>query len=414
LVVAAGDGAKFPATGSFDVVLCPVGQLPLFFGTNKNAEIARCTLVSTDTLTIVRAQYGTTAQTVAVGWAVDNAVTANLLSQLVAVSNASYAGKNAIINGGMEIAQRGTSFSGSGSTTYGLDRWCFQSSGSNTTFAQSSSSPPAQFRYFQSVTETSATSSTWYLAQSIETNNVIPFQNQVVTLSFLYKMPVNFTNAVTVSLRYSTGTDANLLNAGTAITITAGLNVNTSTGAITNESAWTQGTATFTVPSTATSLAVQFSSATDIVSTGQFNVTGVQLELGSVMTPFSRSGGSIEGELALCQRYYYEANSAQASDVYNVYGAGQCIAVTNAVCYINFPVTMRAAPATFTSSTASGFAIDSANGTGTSVTAIAMNRSTPANADIAITVASGMVAGNATTLHSNANQTSWLGLSAEL
>ena len=70
LVVAAGDGAKFPATGSFDVVLCPVGQLPLFFGTNKNAEIARCTLVSTDTLTIVRAQYGTTAQTVAVGWAV--------------------------------------------------------------------------------------------------------------------------------------------------------------------------------------------------------------------------------------------------------------------------------------------------------------------------------------------------------
>ena len=85
LVVQAGDGAKYPQTGSFDVVLCPVGQLPLFFGTNKNAEIARAT-ISTDTLTLTRAQYGTTAMSVAIGWAVDNAVTANLLGQFLASS----------------------------------------------------------------------------------------------------------------------------------------------------------------------------------------------------------------------------------------------------------------------------------------------------------------------------------------
>jgi hypothetical protein len=77
LVVTSGDGAKFPAA-PFDLTLYPVGQLPLI----GNAEIVRCTNVSTDTLTIARHQYGTTAQSVAVGWAVDNAVTANLLTQI--------------------------------------------------------------------------------------------------------------------------------------------------------------------------------------------------------------------------------------------------------------------------------------------------------------------------------------------
>ncbi len=87
LVVQAGDGAKFP-TAPFDVVLYAVGTQPLI----GNAEIARCTAVSTDTLTLTRAQYGTTAQSVAVGWAVDNAVTANLLSQLLPLSGGTMTG----------------------------------------------------------------------------------------------------------------------------------------------------------------------------------------------------------------------------------------------------------------------------------------------------------------------------------
>jgi|SRR5579872_1684419 len=63
LVVHAGDGAKFPASGSFNVVICPAGAIP----TTANAEIARCTNVATDTLTITRAQEGTSARTVLVG-----------------------------------------------------------------------------------------------------------------------------------------------------------------------------------------------------------------------------------------------------------------------------------------------------------------------------------------------------------
>jgi hypothetical protein len=319
------------------------------------------------------------------------------------------AGKNTIINGAMDIAQRGTSFSGSGTTTYGLDRWCFQSSGSNTTFAQSSSSPPTGFRYFQSVTETSTTSSTWYLAQSIETNNVIPLQGQVVTLSFQYKMPVNFTNPVTVALLYSTGTDANLLNAGSAVTITAGSNVNTSTGAITNESAWTTGTATFTVPSNATSLAVQFSSATDIVGTGQFDVTGVQLELGSTATTFSRAGGSIGGELELCQRYFWQTSKTG----YLAYALGQATAVTTAIVPIAFPTTMRVVPTLATSTAVTFCQINANNSAALAVSNIVLTDVDVDNCTLTTTCATGLVAGNASQFESN-GATSYLAFSAEL
>ena len=79
LVVTAGEGSRFP-TGSFDCTYYAPGTNP----DPTNAEICRVT-ISGDTQTLLRAQYGTTAQPIAVGWIVDNAVTANLLGQLVAL-----------------------------------------------------------------------------------------------------------------------------------------------------------------------------------------------------------------------------------------------------------------------------------------------------------------------------------------
>ena len=62
LVVTTGHGTRFP-TVPFNVVIYPVGQEP----TPENAEIATATVKSTDTLTIVRAQEGTTARSIIVG-----------------------------------------------------------------------------------------------------------------------------------------------------------------------------------------------------------------------------------------------------------------------------------------------------------------------------------------------------------
>ena len=88
LVVTAGQGSYFPTT-PFDATIWPSGAQP----TNTNAEIVRVTNVSTDTFTITRAQYGTTAQSIAVGYQIAQTVDANLLSQLAPLSGATFTGE---------------------------------------------------------------------------------------------------------------------------------------------------------------------------------------------------------------------------------------------------------------------------------------------------------------------------------
>ena len=62
LVVASGDGSKFPAA-SFNAVVWPSGAQPLA----SNAEIVRVTAISTDTFTITRAQESSSARSITVG-----------------------------------------------------------------------------------------------------------------------------------------------------------------------------------------------------------------------------------------------------------------------------------------------------------------------------------------------------------
>ncbi len=98
LVVAAGDGAKF-AVGN--AVVWPPNVQP----STTNAEIVRVTAISTDTLTITRAQEGTSAQSIAVGWQIQQGTTAALLAQYAALSGATFTG-----------AVAGTDFGASGLT----------------------------------------------------------------------------------------------------------------------------------------------------------------------------------------------------------------------------------------------------------------------------------------------------------
>ena len=87
LVVTAGQGSYFPVT-PFDATIWPSGAQPI----NTNAEIVRVTNVSTDTFTITRAQYGTSAQTITAGFQIAQTVDANLLNQLLPLSGGTMTG----------------------------------------------------------------------------------------------------------------------------------------------------------------------------------------------------------------------------------------------------------------------------------------------------------------------------------
>lgn len=75
LVITAGQGAWFPAA-PFNAVAAP----PNTAATPSNAEIVRVTAISTDTFTITRAQEGTSAQAISVGWQFYAAITKKTLT----------------------------------------------------------------------------------------------------------------------------------------------------------------------------------------------------------------------------------------------------------------------------------------------------------------------------------------------
>jgi len=80
LVVGSGEGSRFP-TPPFNITIWPASATP----TPANAEIARVTDISTDTLTIARAQEGSSARSVGVGDQVAATITKKTLTDLEGV-----------------------------------------------------------------------------------------------------------------------------------------------------------------------------------------------------------------------------------------------------------------------------------------------------------------------------------------
>lgn len=77
-----GQGANFP-TAPFDASCWPANTMPTY----STCEIVRVTGVAGDTITMTRAQYGTTAQPVAAGYQFAQTFTANLIQELINAAN---------------------------------------------------------------------------------------------------------------------------------------------------------------------------------------------------------------------------------------------------------------------------------------------------------------------------------------
>jgi hypothetical protein len=242
--------------------------------------------------------------------------------------NSSSAGKNFIINGGMDISQKGDSLTGVNG--YCLDRWFLNGFGTSSNISVNKLlilGGIPDFRYYMRIAPTTSSGQNFWLNQTIETNQVIKLAGKTVTLSFWYRVSSAFTQQWSASVVHSTAIDTNL-NYPTASTLIFAEN-------LTNAGSWQKYTKTFVVPSSANSLSVQLTSTNNVLSTAMFDLTGVQLEIGSSATLFSLSGGDIQGELAKCQRYYQVSTGItyipfSFSSVYRY--------------SVQFPVSMRVAP----------------------------------------------------------------------
>ena len=324
------------------------------------------------------------------------------------------AGKNAFINGGFDIWQRGTSINASASgTPYAADRWTIYSGNTGTVTRQATGDTTnlPNIQYCARVQRTAGGTGTgaFYFGQSIETINSIPYAGKTIAYSFYARAGANFSGILTGNFLASTGTDQNYVTG--AIT---GQTTVITTGNIALTTTWQRFTFTGTVPTNATQIGQFFySTATGTAGAADYyEITGVQVELGSVATAFARNAGTIQGETSACQRYYYRTG---AGDIYSGYGNGVGKSTTTAYILVNFPQTMRTIPSSTIDGTGtlSNYALyDGTNVT--AATALAADRPQVDNYSITVTVASGLTQYRPYVLINNNTSAAFLGFSAEL
>jgi hypothetical protein len=313
------------------------------------------------------------------------------------------AGKNAIINGGFDVWQRGTSFT---TTEYTADRWYAIRTGTVTLTRQTSGAPSGSQYYVRQVS--GANASIIDFIQLIETANVVPMQGKTVTLSFKVRRNASLLSDFAYYVQKSATVDAG--NGASWTTIVTANIANSLLPTGTTSSDWYSFATSLSIPNdgTANSIRIILEPSSQMPINSSFDLAQVQLELGSTATPFSRAGGTIQGELAACQRYYWRAGGA----AYQHYGFGVGATGTISAILINNPTSMRAAPTSVDYSTLA--LLDGTVLIGSAVPTIVAVYSGPNLTTIDATVASGVTVNRPYRLISNNSTSGFIGFSAEL
>ena len=336
-------------------------------------------------------------------------VTARVNGSDVFNASSSFGFKNRIINGAMVIDQRNAGASVTpASGAFITDRFVYGSSQASKFTGQQVSTSPTGFINSLKMTVASAVTvgagDFFYVGQKIEGLNVADLgwgtaSAATVTLSFwVYSSltgtfggalqnsgntrsyPFTYTISSANTWEQKTVTIAGDTS-GTWLT-TNGLGIavyfNLGTGTTYSGTAGSWAAANY----------VSATGATSVVGTNAatWYVTGVQLEKGSTATSFDvRPYGT---ELQLCQRYCFVPAS-------NSRYVGQCDATTRALMIYVFPQTMRTGVSA-TLASATSYTITTAGGGTIASTAVSLAAGFVNTAQLTITVASGLVAGNAT------------------
>jgi len=360
---------------------------------------------------------------------------------LATTAQASIGLKNLIINGNMQIAQRGTSFTGLTGISYNLDRWettAYTMTGGQYQVNQSTDAPKG-FAYSQKISCTTAhtqdVNNQFYIQQQIEGVNSSQLNYFVaspdtVTLSFWVK--ANLTGSYACALKLSdNGSSENNTSTkvyNTTYSISSANTWEKKTVTIVLDSAvgdvqvvdnrfavsvqWWLGAGTSRDGAAANSWINYGNVSTDAdnldllgSTSNEWYITGVQLEAGTTATPFENLMYS--QQLAMCHRYYqrFQGGAAFTSGIVGCYNATTSVRALH-----NHIVPFRASP-TFGYSALSHFDLEPFDAQPTSLSALTTGNLY--QADVAAVDPTARVRGYAATITCD-NSTGYFDFSAEL
>jgi len=351
--------------------------------------------------------------------------------------------RNKIINGAMEIDQRNSGSAVTISDQYTLDRWSAYENTDGSFTVQRSTDAPTGFSNSLLASITGADSSLttnqqmipcrqWLEGTMIEDLAWGTASAKPITVSFWVKSSVTGTYGFTISndagdrvygqtytisaantWEYKTATISGPTGGTWPNTTGRGAIITWSLGAGSDVTIASNGS--WITPASA-SVVYAVVGQTNVVATNgaSWQITGVQLEVGSVATPFERRPYGTE--LALCQRYYWQQTSNTPTSLDAIATGFSTNGTTAANFLVRSPVTMRSSP-TFAARSQSGFLLFDGNAyVAVSSISIYASISSP-SATLLVTVNSAVSAVHRpTTLHfTNASGSiEWLSLSAEL
>ena len=222
--------------------------------------------------------------------------------------------RNRIINGNMQIWQRGTSFSANG---YTADRWSIGPAGGTVTVAQVAGPSGFGFQYAAQITGGSGVT-TCPFSQRIESYNILDLASKTVTLQVV----ISASTSQTVLWQASYPTAVDNYTSTTSI----------SSGSFSVTTTPTLYTVQISLPSQVTNgLQIVFAPNNGgTFTSGTITFTGVQVEAGTIATPYERQIYS--DQLSQCQRYYYASGGSYYVITLGTYNGG------------GFPVVMRTTP----------------------------------------------------------------------
>ena len=280
-----------------------------------------------------------------------------------------YTGRNMLINSTGWINQRhGIDVANTSINTYAMDRWRtyggalgldLRSIGESMTVANTSYNG-----YFIRFKRTDSQTNSTGIAQGVETLESLRAAGKNVVLSFKARKGANFSQAsseLTAGIWAGEGTNNNPVGM---------TNSTSSNSTHTLTTAWQTFTATAAIESDKTQLTVTFyyTPVGTVGANDYFDVTDIQLELGSVATPPEQP--SYHQELERCKRYY----TSQGAGVIGYWNGG-----TNMEVPFQFFPPMRATPTVTIGNSAPSISNKSNSSTGTQSSVAVVNSSGTAN-----------------------------------